>query len=71
MSLLLKECCDGIRSVPTVRSKGCGLSEIRDGVWHGGCVWMVELVNVAMWMVHGQVLIEKDRVEEGNIFNAD
>ena len=31
---------------------------------------MVELVNVSMWIMHCQVLIEEQRVEKGNIFHA-
>ena len=32
---------------------------------------MVQVLNVAMWMVHSQVLVKKDRVEDGHVFNAD
>lgn len=31
---------------------------------------MVEILNVAMWMIHGEMLIKEDGVKHGDIFNT-
>ena len=64
MSLLFEECGNGVGSVPILRCDSCRLGEVSDVGGHGGCLWMVQVLNVAMWMVHGKVLVKKDRVEQ-------
>ena len=31
---------------------------------------MVEILNVAMWMIHGEMLIKEDGVKHGDVFNT-